>query len=395
MRTKAILVCLFLIISAIGVRATTYKTIYSFSSWDDGENPYPGVIFDQAGNLYGVVAWGEESQGTVFQLTPSPGRWWTYNSWHQFGMQDPDGAGPIGGLAMDEAGNLYGTASSDVGPDWHCGTVFQVPRSGGFVVLHYFNNIDGCDPESTVSYSNGVIRGATRGGGSQGQGTVFSMDTSGGSFQFDSFTGKKGSQPLSAVSLWGYGTTVSGGGQGQGEIYRLDPRKGILRVHSFNQAGAMGSAPMGDLLTLDVGGVRTIYGTTFTGGAGGGGTVYRLTELRPNSDLWLTRALYSFTSGSGEGWAPAAGLTADAAGNLYGTTFSGGTQDSCGTVFKLSPGKNNKWTHTVLYSFDYYNNWEDGCQPTGGVVFDKAGNLYGTTQWGGEDGYGAVYEITP
>src|ERR1039457_7692350 len=65
MRTKAILVCLFLIISAIGVRATTYKTIYSFSSWDDGENPYPGVIFDQAGNLYGVVAWGEESQGTV------------------------------------------------------------------------------------------------------------------------------------------------------------------------------------------------------------------------------------------------------------------------------------------------------------------------------------------
>src|ERR1017187_7683301 len=101
MRTKAILVCLFLIISAIGVRATTYKTIYSFSSWDDGENPYPGVIFDQAGNLYGVVAWGEESQGTVFQLTPSPGRWWTYNSWHQFGMQDPDGAGPIGGLAMD------------------------------------------------------------------------------------------------------------------------------------------------------------------------------------------------------------------------------------------------------------------------------------------------------
>jgi uncharacterized repeat protein (TIGR03803 family) len=220
------------------------------------------------------------------------------------------------------------------------------------------------------------------------------MDTSGGSFHFDSFTGKKGSQPLSAVSLWGYGTTYSGGGKGQGDIYRLDPGKGLIRERSFKVDGNPGYAPMGDLLTLYVGGARTIYGTTSAGGVGGGGTVYRLTEIQPNSDRWRMHVLHSFTSGSGEGWAPMAGLTADSAGNLYGTTNRGGEGGwDCGTVFKLSPGKMNKWTHTVLYSFDA--DQSEGCQPTSGVVLDGAGNLYGTTLYGGDYNRGAVYEIVP
>jgi uncharacterized repeat protein (TIGR03803 family) len=145
---------------------------------------------------------------------------------------------------------------------------------------------------------------------------------------------------------------------------------------------------MGDLLTLNVGGVRTIYGTTSAGGVGGGGTAYRLTEIQPNSDLWRVSVLHSFSTGNG----PMAGLTADSAGNLYGTTYGGGQAD-CGTVFKLSSGKSNKWTYTILYSFDPTQG--DGCWPTGGVIFDSAGNLYGTTQWGGYDWYGAVYEIIP
>ncbi|HEX7423995.1 MAG TPA: choice-of-anchor tandem repeat GloVer-containing protein [Terriglobales bacterium] len=395
MRAKAIMVCTFLLISAIGVGAATYQTLHSFTNfWPDDGNPFPGVIFDQYGNLYGVAAWGETNEGTIFQLTPSQGGW-TFKNLHEFALDDTEGAGPIGGLVMDEAGNLYGTASYDHG-EWMCGTVFKLSPSGSywtFTVLHYFAGADGCDPESTLSYSNGVIWGATKGGGSTGQGTVFSMDTSGGSLQFDSFTGKNGSQPLSAFSLWGYGTTYSGGGKGQGNIYRLDPGKGLISKHSFKADGKAGYAPMGDLLTLYVGGVRTIYGTNSAGGVGGGGTVYRLTEIQPNSDKWRISVLHSF-SGSDEGRAPMAGLTADSAGNLYGTTSSGG-QDGrgCGTVFKLSPGKNNKWTHTVLYSFDATQS--EGCWPTGGLVFDKAGNLYGTTQWGGDFLHGTVYEIIP
>ena len=391
MRAKVLVLCVFLLISAIGAGAATYKTIHSFTSFaPDDENPFPGVIFDQAGNLYGVAAWGETNEGVIFQLTPSGSRW-QFNRLHEFGMQDPDGAGPKGGLAMDEAGNLYGTASYDHG-DFQCGSVFEMSLSEGFSVLHQFAGPDGCDPESTLTYSNGTLYGTTRGGGAKGQGTVFSVDTF-GNIESTSFTGKTGSQPLSTLTTWGYGTAYSGGGSGQGIIYMLVSGKGLVRKHSFTLTGVAGYAPMGDLLTLNVGGVRTIYGTTSKGGVGGGGTAYRLTEIQPNSDLWRVSVLHSFssTTGSDQGWAPMTGLTADAAGNLYGTTSSGGL--GCGTVYKLSPAKNNKWTHTLLYSFDPSHS--DGCQPTGGVVFDKAGNLYGTTQWGGDYSYGTVYEIIP
>jgi len=396
MRAKAILVCAFLLISAIGAGAATYKTLHSFGGFGDGQSPYPGVIFDQAGNLYGVVAWGEESEGTIFQLTPSPGDW-RLNILHQFSLQDPDGAGPIGGLARDEAGNLYGTASYGHSQDSWCGTVFELSPSGGywmFTVLHYFTGADGCDPEATLSYSSGWLWGTTRSGGFKDRGTVFSMQTSGESFQSDSFSGKcKGNNPMSAFNLWGYGTTVRGGAKDVGNMYRLDPAKGLINKYSFTTDGKAGYAPLGDLLALYVGGVRTIFGTTQAGGEGGGGTVYRLTEIQPNSDRWRISVLHSFssTSGSGEGWAPVAGLTADSAGNLYGTTYKGGL--GCGTVFKLSPGKNNHWTHTVLHSFD--DNYSEGCGPLGGVVLDKAGNLYGTTEMGGDYVWGTVYEITP
>jgi len=391
MRRKAILASIFLLISTFSLGAATYQTLYSFTSWDDASNPFPGVIFDQNGNLYGVAAWGEINEGVIFELSPWQGRW-NFSALHEFDEQDPDGAGPIGGLVMDEAGNLYGTASYDHG-EWECGTVFALSPSADFTVLHYFNCTDGNDSEATLTYRNGSLWGTTKSGGSSNQGTVFSIDTSGGSFQYHSFTKKKGTQPLSAFSFWGYGTTFAGGGKGQGNIYRMDPVKGFINVHNFNAEGKSGYAPMGDLLTLNVGGVRTIYGTTSSGGAGGAGTVYRLKETQPNSDKWQFSVLYSFTGGD-DGGNPMAGLTADAAGNLYGTTTGGGAGGwYCGTVFKLSPGTKNKWAYSVLHTFDADNS--EACDSTGTLVFDKAGNLYGTSQWGGDYFYGNVFEITP
>jgi len=397
MRAKAILVCTFLLISAIGVGAATYKTLLSFDGFDYGQNPYAGLVMDQAGNLYGAAAYGEVMDGTIFQLKRA-GNGWQPTVLYEFDPYEYQGVEPIGGLVMDGTGNLYGTTSYFHGAEY-CASVFKLSPSGAhwtFSYIYYFDwtGSEGCDPEASLNYFDGRLWGTTRQGGAKGQGTVFSMDTSGGSFHFDSFTGKKGSQPLSAVSLWGYGTTYSGGGKGQGDIYRLDPGKGLIRERSFKVDGNPGYAPMGDLLTLYVGGARTIYGTTSAGGVGGGGTVYRLTEIQPNSDRWRMHVLHSFTSGSGEGWAPMAGLTADSAGNLYGTTNRGGEGGwDCGTVFKLSPGKMNKWTHTVLYSFDA--DQSEGCQPTSGVVLDGAGNLYGTTLYGGDYNRGAVYEIVP
>ena len=108
-----------------------------------------------------------------------------------------------------------------------CGTVFKLPSPDGITVLHSFTGPDGCDPESTLTYSNGTLVGTTRGGGVKGQGTVFSLDTDGDSFQSISFIGKTGIQPLSAVTPWGYGTAYSGGGKGQGIIYMLYPWQGL------------------------------------------------------------------------------------------------------------------------------------------------------------------------
>jgi uncharacterized repeat protein (TIGR03803 family) len=399
MRARANLLCAFLLISAIGAGAATYHTIHSFTSWGDGQTPFAGVVFDHAGNLYGVTPWAQEWEGVVFELSPSAGDW-QLQILHQFDRYEHEGAGLIGGLVFDEAGNLYGTTSYDHNPDAGCGSVFKLSRPGSYWTItylryFYWDGAEGCDPEATLTYSNGMLWGTTQGGGSAGQGTVFSMDTSGGSFQFFSFTGKKGSQPRSAFNLWGYGTTYSGGAKGKGNIYRLDPANGLVSKRSLAVDGKSGYAPMGDLLTLYVGGVRTIYGTTSNGGAGGSGTVYRLTETQPTSDHWRLRVLHSFSHGR-TGRFPMAGLTADPAGNLYGTTSKGGKGGrNCGTVFKLSPGKNDKWTYTTLYSFDYYKNWVDGCRPNSGVVLGEAGNLYGTTMGGGEWGYGTVYEIIP
>jgi len=146
-------------------------------------------------------------------------------------------------------------------------------------------------------------------------------------------------------------------------------------------------------LTFDSSG--NAYGTTVVGGTGGLGTVFKLTPH--SSGNWTETVLYNFFGGS-DGKAPHGGVTLDAKGNLYGTAVAGGsggtcTGDGCGTVFKLTHSGGN-WNFSVLYSF---TGGTDGFGPGGGVVFDKKGNLYGTTPDGGEKGCscGVVYELSP
>jgi uncharacterized repeat protein (TIGR03803 family) len=147
-----------------------------------------------------------------------------------------------------------------------------------------------------------------------------------------------------------------------------------------------------------------LYGTTTSGGAGRAGTVFELT-LRPNGGSYET-VLYNFSPGA-DGAKPVAGLIFDASGNLYGTTFGGGNSactefspPGCGTVFELSPNSGSGWSETVLYAFA---GGSDGAYPSGGLIFDNAGNLYGTTEAGGNnkplwcttDGCGVVFELSP
>ncbi len=153
-----------------------------------------------------------------------------------------------------------------------------------------------------------------------------------------------------------------------------------------------GSSDGGDpATTLTLDGSGNAYGTTVVGGLGYG-TVFK---LKHGSGGWVETVLYSFTGGS-DGKNPYGGVTLDSTGNLYGTTVAGGTGgmcsgDGCGTVFKLTKS-GTRWSESVLYSFRGGN---DGYGPGGGVVFDKKGNLYGTTPDGGSHSAGTVYELSP
>ncbi len=184
-----------------------------------------------------------------------------------------------------------------------------------------------------------------------------------------------------------YGTTSEGGTYGGGTAFELSPAAGggwtETVLHNFNQNGTDGAFPDAGLV-FDAAG--NLYGTTSAGGLYYDGTVFELSPAVGGG--WTETMLHNFIDNGTDGVRPEAGLIFDAAGNLYGTTITGGTNycngyfgNSCGTVFQLSPTEGGGWTETVLHNF--IDNGTDGWQPYAGLIFDAAGNLYGTTILGG------------
>lgn len=181
-----------------------------------------------------------------------------------------------------------------------------------------------------------------------------------------------------------YGTAVTGGAYGYGSVFKLSPTSGHwseTTLHSFNSDGQDGTQPYSSLV-MDSSG--NIYGTTYSGGAYNLGTVF---ELHPNTDnSWRETVLHSFNVDGSDGYYPYANLIFDKAGNLYGTTYSGGSGGE-GAVFELSPGQNGAWLERVILDLNY----TDGAAPYGGLVFDATGRLYGATQYGGLYEHGVVF----
>jgi len=203
-----------------------------------------------------------------------------------------------------------------------------------------------------------------------------------------------------------YGTTPYGGTYGGGTVFKLTPKGGQWTetvLYNFCPAqGCPDGAQPSSSLVFDSAG--NLYGTASQGGAYAGSPVTGagigvVFELTPQQDgTWAETVLHSFGSGT-DGKAPMAGLVFDKSGNLYGTTYQGGTGPQClvgcGTVFELSPGSNG-WTENVLYNFCSQIGCTDGENPTGGVIVDAAGNLYGTTPGGGlSQTLGIVFELIP
>jgi uncharacterized repeat protein (TIGR03803 family) len=416
MRSKRLLVGGMSIVAVLvvtlfvtGSASAQEPVLHSFN-YNDGDEPIAGVILDASGNLYGTTFYGGAfGNGTVFRLTPDAGGWrdtvlYSFNG---------DGGGGFWAntrLIFDGAGNLYGTTF--FGGAFGTGTVFELsPAEDGTWserTLHSFasHGGDGAYPHAGLTLdSSGNLYGTTSSGGA-GYGTVFELTpASGGTWTETvllSFSAGGGANPYSSLVLDAsgnlYGTTASGGKSsacrdGCGTVFELSAHEHWAEkvIHTFDNTD--GANPYGGLI-FD--GSGNLYGTTSQGAEGNFGTVF---ELSPAPGGWRLKTLHNFNSNGTDGYNSSATLIFDTAGNLYGTTLSGGAHGQ-GTVFELSPPAGGNWTEKILSSFGSAG--RNGYDPTPGLVLDSDGNLYGTTVSGGGgtnpnciNGCGTVYQITP
>jgi uncharacterized repeat protein (TIGR03803 family) len=312
---------------------------------------------------------------------------------HNFNNDGTDGAYPQAGLIVDATGNLYGTTNN--GGTYTYGTVFELtPAAGGGYtekILHNFTNgADGGNPQSGLILDGaGNLYGTTYLSGAYCCGTVFELSPAGGGTWTEkvlySFGSGNTAYPTSGLIFDGagnlYGTTLQGGPSQGGSVFELTPAGGgnwtERDLHDFGSLST-GIFPYGGVV-FD--GAGNLYGTTSTGGTSSGGTVFRLA-----AGSWTMTVLHNFSGGT-DGTAPYAGLVL-AGGNLYGTTSGGGS--SGGTVFDLTPAGGGNWTYQVVHNF---GNGNDGSTPHAGLIADSSGNLYGTTLSGGTSGGGTAFRF--
>jgi uncharacterized repeat protein (TIGR03803 family) len=405
--------------------AQTETVLYGFNNSGVGGDYPAGVVYN-AGNLYGTTVYGGSGScfqldggcGTVFELSPNGSGGWTKRTLHNFSKTGRDGFFPTAGLIFDKAGNLYGM--TEQGGSHHYGTVYELtPHANGNwteTILHNFNynGTDGIFPKGGLVFDGaGNLYGMTFEGGTVtcspfflGCGTVFELSPGAEGKAWTetilhnfSNNGTDGYVPCcGSLVLDGagnvYGITGGGGTYDYGMAFELMPAGGgswtETVLHSFGGTGD-GSFPQGG---LTLGGSGNLYGTTEDGGAYGGGTVFELTPAGGGN--WTETIIHSFThtSGGPDGFSPSSDVIFDSAGNLYGTTGAGGIY-GLGLVFELSPAAGGSWTEAFLHNFQQTIPGTDGYTPGPMLVFDSSGNLYGTTVYGGANLGGTVFELTP
>lgn len=397
----------FLVSLAHGVQE---NTIYAFGAPGSGDGMYPycNVVFDAKGNLYGTTRnGGSYGAGIIFELSPGENGQWFETVLYEF-TGSSDGGNPFAGLVFDSAGNLYGAGA--YGGTNGTGVVFELSPQGGEWVYNVLYNFgayplsgDGFAPNSVLVFDKlGNLYGTTYGGGNDaecfgGCGTVFELSPiSGGGWKeqvIHSFeaNGTDGELPAGGVTLARgrlFGTTQNGGVSGSGILYELEYSSSSdawieTIVHQFVGGTTDGSFPEASVLVR----AGALYGTTQGGGLNGHGTVFETTPTKNKG--WVTTVLYSFgQSYSGDGFGPQAGLTSDPKGNFYGTTSYGGAYNYYGTVFRLSKTTDGTWKESTLYSFD------GSSGPPDAPVTIHDGSLYGTAPTSGNDS-GIVYQVGP
>jgi uncharacterized repeat protein (TIGR03803 family) len=394
---------------AIGTSAAAQQEIilHSFGTDPyDGSGPYAGLVFDAKGNLYGTTPYGGYyGGGTVFQMARNDAGGWTHKNLYNF--KYPDVWNPLAGLTLTPSGNLDGVATDGaVLGSLRLGAIFEVTpvASDGWAedVLFHFpeSGYAGAYPSTNLIVdASGNLYGTAEGGLYDG-GIVFEITQGSNGWTHKTLhnfriSGEDAWAPSSPMLFDNagnlYGMTDYGGAYNNGTVFELVPqadgRWAETVLYSFNNNGDPWQFVGG--LIIDSSG--NLYGTTGRGGAYDAGMVFEL--LRGPGQSWSEKTLHSFGSGQ-DGNGPLGSVVFDAAGNLYGTTSGGGIYNQ-GTVFELQPVTKGRWTEKILHHFN--NDGIDGFSPLCNLILDSAGDLYGTTQSGGAsaDGGGTVFEIIP
>jgi uncharacterized repeat protein (TIGR03803 family) len=426
MRRKGFWIAASCILAMLGLRpifssgaapTSTERIIHEFTGGNDGGYPVSDLTLDAEGNLYGTTAGGGiYGWGTVFELKRTTDGW-KEEVLYNFAGKSSDGGDPEAGVIFDNAGNLYGVTDGQFEGNLTANVFKLTPNSGGWTesVLYSFNVAPFGPQNDLVLDAQGNLFGTLSAGGIAtgcsvyGCGTVFElMPQSNGSWKETTiyeFPGAPdGAIPSSGVVLdsqrnvWGM-TEAGGRGKceyvpkvaGCGIVYELTPNSdGSWKeavIYDFARGGGFAVNPSSGLI-LD--GASHLLATTIAGGDGPG-TVLELTQSQKG---WQQDVLYRFY-GDPDGDTPVGRLGINSDGALFGVTFRGGK--NAGTVFELQRSQTNGWKERVLHSFV---GGIDGASPQAGLVFDSQGHLYGTTGSGGggtvcTGGCGTVYEITP
>jgi len=315
--------------SAGGWNEAVLYSFCSLPSCADGSSPTYGafVIFDGLGNMYGTTwAGGANNYGVVWKLSPSGANW---KETVLYSFQNGNG---VSGLVMDSSGNLYGCTYKGTGAS----SVFELSPSEGGWTEQTIENIDKTYAGLTIDAA-GNLFGSTLG-------YVFELSPNGS------------------------------GGWNQSILYNFEPdENGEFEIPTLDSAG-------------------NLYGTTESGGHTDQGAVWRLTPVNSGKKKgsWKETILYAFKGGPKDGSFPYSGIAFDTAGDIYGTSLSGGSYER-GTVFELAVGTSRGYKEKLLWTF----NITDGASPYSSLILDSSGNLYGTTQFGGTFGDGVVFKVTP
>jgi uncharacterized repeat protein (TIGR03803 family) len=373
---------LLAIVTRPNAQAQTFTVLHNFTGGNDGENPIWQPVVDENGNIYGTdIDFGSGCCGIVWEYSAAG----SFSVVHSFNHSD--GAAPYG-LRLNKNEDIIGTTAG--GGSHGGGTVFEITSEGIFTTLYNFGSEysgpSTIDDGVTVD-ANGNMYGASVNGGASGNcnggcGTVWKLSRAGSATVLHSFDGNDGANPVNEnlkLDKHGnlYGLAQGGGSYGYGTLFEIAPRGAFRVLHDFANDGD-GCLPTGSLVEYK----RSLFGTTAGCVPGSEGTVW---QYNIKSAKFTVLHTFSGADGSGpNGVGCQQGKKTVCAGNLFGTTYKGGT-NNVGTVWEIDASG----VFSTLYNFAD----SDGATPWDRPFVYKDGNLYGTTTAGGSYGNGTLWEI--